>query len=66
MLYLLQIKEKEDKNMLKEELEKIEKAREILTDMREEEDEQNRYTALETALEVLKEKSNFLAKRIWG
>lgn len=66
MLYLLQIKGKEDKNMLKEELEKIEKAREILTDMREEEDEQNRYAALETALEVLKEKSNFLAKRIWG
>lgn len=52
--------------MLKEELEKIEKAKEILTDMREEEDEQNRYAALETALEVLKEKSNFLAKRIWG
>ena len=66
MLYLLQIKGKEDKNVLKEELEKIEKAREILTDMREEEDKQDRYAALETALEALKEKSNSLTRRIWG
>lgn len=51
---------------LEEELEKIEKAREILADMRAEEDKQNRCAALEAALEALKEKSNFLARRIWG